>query len=268
MTLKELKKKLSDGKIEDADLEAGLLFCRYAGVSAAALPLNPSCESDELYRAVERRLAHEPLQYILGECEFYSEKYYLSPDCLIPRSDTEIIVEYAIENLPKGAFFADLCTGSGCIAISVLAHRPDCRAIACDISEGALSMAKRNAEENGVQDRITLKKLNVLKEVLKEPLDAVISNPPYIRKSVIPTLSPEVLFEPTIALDGGEDGMIFYEKITNDYKDKINDGGFILFETGYDQKTEIENIAKKNSLSCNCLSDYSGNHRGAVLSKH
>ena len=75
MTLKELKKRLSDGKIEDADFEAGVLFCRYAGVSAAALPLNPSCESEELLRAVERRLSHEPLQYILGECEFYSEKY-------------------------------------------------------------------------------------------------------------------------------------------------------------------------------------------------
>ncbi len=265
MTFRELRNTLRDGGIADADFEAGLLFRKYAGVSAATLPLNPVCESRELQKAIERRLAHEPIQYIIGECEFYREKYFLTSDCLIPRADTEIIVEYAIRNLPRGAYFADLCTGSGCIAISVLASRPDCRAIACDISAGAVETARKNAERNGVAERIEIVELDVLTSLIYGELDAVISNPPYIRSDVIPTLSREVLREPIRALDGGDDGMIFYRKIVESYKDRIKKNGFLLFETGYDQRDEITDIANKNALSCECLSDYAGNHRGAVL---
>ena len=268
MTFKELRGILKDNGIEDADFEAGMLFSKYAGVSVAQLPFNPSCESEELKAALKRRIGKEPLQYILGECEFYNEKYFLSRECLIPRADTEIIVEYAIKNLPKGAMFADLCTGSGCIAISILANRKDCRAVACDISDGALEMAKKNAIHNGVADRIEFFSCNVLQEKTDGQFDAVISNPPYIRSEVIPTLSPEVQKEPLRALDGGDDGMIFYRRIVKDYKDSLKENGFLLFETGYDQKEEIVKLADENSLLCECLCDYGKNHRGAVMRRN
>lgn len=265
MTYKQLQKILRDGGIENAEHEAGVLFCRYSGLSFASLPLNPEFDSPQLQEAIERRLAREPLQYILGECEFYGERYFLSRDCLIPRADTEIIVEYAIKNLRENAFFADLCTGSGCIAISILAHRKDCRALACDISLGALEIAKKNAQKNGVGDRISFLHTDVLTQALDGTFSAVISNPPYIQSDVVPTLSREVQCEPSIALDGGEDGMKFYRKIIADYKDKITKDGFMLFETGYDQKKDIQELSELHGLHIECLDDFGGNHRGAVI---
>ena len=265
MTYKELQKILRDGGIECPEYESAVLFCKYSGMPSSALPLNPEFSSKELQDAVARRLAFEPLQYILGECEFYEERYFLSRDCLIPRADTEIIVEYAIKNLPQNAYFADLCTGSGCIAISILAHRPDCRAIACDISSGALEMAKRNAHENNVDTRIEFAHLDVLADTLDGAFDAVISNPPYIKSSVMPTLSREVMCEPKLALDGGEDGMIFYKRIVKEYKDKIKENGFLLFETGYDQKEDIKALSECHGMRCECVNDYGNNHRMAVL---
>ena len=265
MTYKELQRILREGGIEYAERKAAILFCKYSGVCEASLPFASDFDSPELRDAVSRVLDFEPLQYVLGECEFYREKYFLSRDCLIPRPDTEIIVEYAINNLPKDAYFVDLCTGSGCIAISILANRPDCHALACDISLGALEMARKNAKENGVSARIELIHADVLKGAPDGIFDAVISNPPYIRSDVLPTLSREVRGEPMAALDGGEDGMTFYNRIVEEYKDKIKENGFLLFETGYDQRQQIQSLAYAHGLLCECLDDFGGNHRGAVL---
>jgi release factor glutamine methyltransferase len=267
MTLKKLTDVFKKAGIESPEREAALMFMHFSGVSSASLLLDPSFDGDELLAAIERRLLGEPLAYILGECEFYSERYFVTKDCLIPRADTECIVEYAIKNLPRGAFFADLCTGSGCIAISILAHRPDCRAVACDICDGAVEMAKKNAIENKVASRLEILSHDVLVSALDGSFDAVISNPPYIRRDVLPTLSREVQNEPTAALDGGEDGLVFYRRICELYRDKIKENGFLLFETGFDQKEDIQSIAKESSLDCLCFNDYAGVQRGAVMTK-
>ena len=217
-------------------------------------------ETDYL-TAVERMRAGEPLGYVLGEWYFYGLTFLLNRDCLIPRPETEHLVEYLIGNLPKNAFFLDLCTGSGCIAISVLKHRPDCKAIAADISEGALKMAKKNAEANSVSDRISFVCADILKEtVLPGEPDAIASNPPYIRRDVIPTLSGQVRKEPLLALDGGEDGLIFYRRLVNDYFPNMKKGSFLAVEIGYDQGDAMR------SLGCDAVyKDYSGNDRVAVF---
>jgi replicative DNA helicase len=122
-------------------------------------------DSPRLTRAVERRAKREPLQYIIGTAYFYGEKYKVTPDCLIPRFDTETLVDYAVKNLPSGAVFMDLCTGSGCVAISVLSHTKDTYAIAVDIDGGALAVAEENAHTNGVSDRIHLRRADLMQEV-------------------------------------------------------------------------------------------------------
>lgn len=211
--------------------------------------------------ALNRLEDGDPFAYVIGEWYFYSETYKVSPDCLIPRPDTEHIVDYLIKNLPENAVFADLCTGSGCIAISTLKHRPDVKAIAIDISEGALALAKENSALNGVSDRISFVKKDVLKgDCLSDMiLDAISANPPYIPSGVIPTLSEQVRREPIIALDGGGDGLDFYRVIFDSYKRNVKSGGFIVCEIGYDQGE-----AAKELFGCKIYKDYGGNDRVAV----
>lgn len=216
-------------------------------------------------QAVRRLENREPLAYVLGEWYFYDEVYRVSPACLVPRPDTEHLVDELIRRLPKGAVFADLCTGSGCIAISTLVHRSDCRAIAVDLSEEALALAEDNARRNGVSERIEFRRTDVLAGA---PLgdghfDAVVSNPPYIVTSVIDTLEPEVLCEPRLALDGGDDGLLFYRAILNNCQKNLTDGGFFLFEIGYDQGDALRTLC-----SCEIKKDYGGNDRVALWYPH
>ena len=186
----------------------------------------------------------------------------VNENCLIPRPDTEHLVDYLIKNLPKNAVFADLCTGSGCIAISVLAHRKDVTAVAVDISEGAISIAKENSVINSVSDRITF----ICSDILSDnPLndgifDAIVSNPPYIKTDVIDTLEPEVRNEPRIALDGGKDGLDFYKRIFTEYRKNVSPGGFIITEIGYDQGRDILDL-----FGCEIHKDYGGKDRVAIL---
>lgn len=253
----EIKERLRAGGIENAELEAALLLEAFEG--------------EELSRAVSRRLEHYPLQYILGKWEFYRQSYEVSEDCLIPRSDTEILVETAIQMLPNGARFLDICTGSGCIAISTLAERRDTTAVAIDLFPDTLAIARRNAARNGVENRIALLQADALKappaELLRGGFDAILSNPPYILKSVMPHLQREVLFEPAVALCGGEDGLDFYRAILKEWHALLKPLGFILFEIGYDQREPICSIAEKHGFSCTVKRDFGGNDRVAVLTK-
>ena len=208
--------------------------------------------------ALERLDGGEPLAYLLGEWYFYDEAYVVSPACLIPRPETEHLVDHLVRHLPPNAVFADLCTGSGCIAISTLVHRPDCRAVAVDLSPEALLLAEENAKRNGVSDRITF----LLSDVMTgNALDdrrfhALVSNPPYIQTAVIDTLSPEVQREPRMALDGGEDGLDFYRTLISDYKKNLLPHAFMLFEIGYDQGDALKRLC-----DCEVFRDYSGNDR-------
>ena len=272
MTYHEICAALTAAGIESPQWDAQLMiehFCKMDRLSILASP-DEELVSENLCRAVERRCHREPLQYIVGTWAFYRQEYEVSPACLIPRSDTEILVEEAIKRLPKDAYFADLCTGSGCIAISVLAERSDTAALAVDLSREALELTERNAVRNGVATRLTAKHADVLQlsdawmEQFPRP-HAILSNPPYIRQSVLKTLSPEVGFEPRMALDGGEDGLIFYRALVEIARKWLRSDGFCLFEIGYDQGDDLRALAQENGFSCEIKKDFGGCDRVAIL---
>ena len=268
MTRRELENTLRRGGIEEAESEALLLFTYVTGLSKARLLAEPqlSLTDETLMPLLSRRLSHEPLQYILGEAPFGNEIYTVSPDCLIPRFDTERLVEAAAERIPKNAHIADLCTGSGCIAISLLCLRKDLTADAYDISEGALRIAEENAKRNGVIDRISFKKADLLSlPTLPRIYGAILSNPPYIPTKDLASLSPEVQKEPRLALDGGCDGLAFYKHFTAAFRASLAENGLFLFEIGFDQGNALREIANAAVMNCDIIKDYGGCDRVAIL---
>ena len=255
MTYRKLCALFENAKIEDAEWDALCLMEHFLSLSNSFLRATPDrdYENAALEDAIRRRLAHEPLQYILGEWDFYKQKYEVSPDCLIPRADTEILVETAIQLLPIGARFADLCTGSGCIAVSTLAERPDTTAVALEKFPKTLELATRNAKKNGVDARFCGVLADVLatpdKIATHAPFDAILSNPPYIPTADIDELTPEVHAEPVAALDGGEDGLIFYRAILKNYAPLLKEDGFFLFEIGFDQADALTALGKEHNFA-------------------
>ena len=268
MTLKEAESILSEAGIEEARHEARIIFAAVGGEPIYKL-LSPcyTSESKDIEAAVYRRAKREPLAYIIGWVDFYNERYKVTPDVLIPRPDTEVLVDYAVNNIPKGECFIDLCTGSGCVAISTLSNTEDTRALAVDISEKALAVAKENAEFMNVSSRIEFLEADVTKSAVSNGVFAVLSNPPYVSESAYRELEPEIFKEPEIAFLGGEDGGDFYRVLTPLYRDIIKDDGFIAYEIGYDQADLIAKIASENMMRCSILRDLSGNTRVAVLRK-
>ncbi|MBQ2863189.1 MAG: peptide chain release factor N(5)-glutamine methyltransferase [Clostridia bacterium] len=267
MTKAELIKRLEAAGSEEAAAEAKIILTELFGVSAQAQLACREREYDAsvLEPIIERRASREPLAYIIGHTYFCSEKYYLSKDTLIPRQDTEMLVECAVRELRYRGRFLDLCTGSGCVAISTLARRPDLEAVAVDISAGACEMAKKNARENGARGKIEITQADLTEYTPDGTYDAILSNPPYVKTAAIDTLSPEVRSEPRTALDGGEDGMHFYRAILDGYAHVLAEDGFFAFEIGYDQSQDIEKEAALRSMSCEIIRDYSGNARVALL---
>jgi release factor glutamine methyltransferase len=273
MTYQKICKILSDAGIAGARYEAALLLEHFSGVNRAELPLVRDKEFGipELLAAVERRAARYPLQYILGEWSFCREKYELTPDCLIPRADTELLVDAAARLIPTGGSFIDAGTGCGCIAISLLAARQDITGCAFDISPGALECARRNAEANRVSGRLELLQGNMLDRQFFLDVgvfDAVISNPPYIPSGEIPGLEPELSFEPRAALDGGADGLVFYRGLISNAGVVLREDGVIVFEVGFAQAAQVGNIAKAAGYNCiRTLKDIEGRDRVLVLGR-
>ena len=267
MKLSTLTKRLQSAGIPNARREALMLFEHYLGIPMEKLLFSdPECDSSKLDSALERRISREPLQYILGYAYFYNERYKVTPDCLIPRADTEILVELATRLIPEGESFFDLCCGSGCIAISTLKNTKNTRAYALDISEGAINIARENAIENGVSDRIDFSLADVLAHEDERIAYAVLSNPPYVTNEEYLTLEKELYFEPKNALVGfGEGGCGFYEKIISLYKNRIKKGGFIAFEIGYLQADIVSLMAEKNDMTYEIIKDYSGLNRVLIL---
>lgn len=252
-----LTRALEAAGIEEAAYEASLLLEHFAGVSSASLMLDRAKCYDvpALDAAVARRLERYPLQYILGRWEFFGLPFSVSEDCLIPRPDTECLVERAIRAIPAGGRFADLCTGSGCIAVATLVHRPDLTAVALELYPNTLRIAEENALGNRVSERfipICADLLHGGVEALAShaPFDAILSNPPYIPTAVIGGLSPEVHSEPYAALDGGEDGLVFYHAILENYVGLLKPGGKLLLEIGYDQGEALRGLCESCLAGC------------------
>lgn len=221
---------------------------------------------DSLYTAfeklVKRRANREPLQHILGYTYFWGRKYLVNKNVLIPRQDTEVLVEKALECIRTGDRVLDMCTGSGCIIITLASEKKLSRAVGVDLSPKALEVAKENADrlladvqwiESDLFQNINLSVQTNLKRNLKSDAqmnidsnslyDIIVSNPPYIERNVIDTLSDEVRrFDPLTALDGGEDGLVFYRKITEQSVNYLKTGGWLLYEIGSNQSRQVKDI--------------------------
>ncbi|MCQ2354033.1 MAG: peptide chain release factor N(5)-glutamine methyltransferase [Clostridia bacterium] len=270
MTYSEIRKILEDSGIGSAAYEAQLLTEQFCGIPPHEIlwRQNENLDSPALTEAVTRRARREPLQYILGKWTFFGLDFFLNEDCLIPRADTELTVELAVANLPRGAVFLDIGTGSGAISVAVLHERDDVKAVGLDISDNALSAARRNADINGVGDRFSVLHADALSPDTYSALqrfDAVISNPPYIPSAIIPTLDPELSFEPLRALDGGDDGLDFYRVITEAADRILLPDGFLLYEIGIDEETAIRKFAAEKGFGCDEYRDISGTVRSLLL---
>ncbi|HAQ62481.1 TPA: peptide chain release factor N(5)-glutamine methyltransferase [Candidatus Delongbacteria bacterium] len=220
-------------------------------------------EISKIRTLLKRRSEHEPIQYILGETEFYGLKFSVDKSVLIPRSDTEILVQTAVEYIgdkPLSVF--EVGTGSACIAVSLANKCKNVNITACDISEQALKLAASNAKLNGVADRIKFINLDILKKSPDSKFDVIISNPPYISKTVIESLDKQVrYFEPLGALTDGGDGLTFYRRINEITPDVLNASGSVFLEIGYDQAESVKSIYEKSLKDIKILRDYSGNNR-------
>ena len=212
---------------------------------------------------ITRVLSGEPMQYVFGYTPFYDLQIVCRPGVLIPRYDTEVLVGEAIKTLPPGAVFADMCCGSGCIAAAVLRHRPDTRAVCCDISEEALSLARDNFEKYGLADRARVFRFDVFGSWESFPLiDALLCNPPYISAADMEKLPENVRREPAIALYGGEDGLDFYRVIIEKSKRCFKGPAHIIFEIGYDQGAALTGLSPH---PCTIKKDLSGNDRVCII---
>lgn len=269
MTYRQATERLLMAGIENARVDAAILLEEYCGATSATLLADPDRDYDcpALSSAIERRSKREPLQYILGKWYFFDLTLEVDSNCLCPRSDTEIMVDAVIRELPPNARMLELCTGSGCIPIAVCVNRPDVTSVSTDLFEPTLSVARRNAESNRVADRISFIRSDIFARELDlepESFDAIVSNPPYIPSTVVPTLAPEVMHEPSAALDGGEDGLDFYREIFGYYTVYLKKDGFIALEIGYDQGDSITALATSLGMSCKIIKDLGGNDRCAI----
>ncbi len=208
--------------------------------------------ADELARyreLVKRRAAGEPVAYICGEKEFMGLAFKVTPAVLVPQPDTEILVESVIERLKgKTAHIADICTGSGAIALALAHYLPEASLAATEISTEALAIAKDNAEKLKLSERVEFREGDLLSPLSGETFDAIVSNPPYIPSGEIPGLPREVQAEPKLALDGGADGLDFYRRLVGESAARLKDGGFLAVECGDTQAEEIAAMAKNGGF--------------------
>lgn len=272
MTYNEICMALAEAEIENYRGEASMLICHFCNINQAELLMRRDEDFDipELDDAVVKRCSHYPLQYILGFWDFCNESYRVTENTLIPRQDTEKLVELAVKLLPENARFIDLCTGSGCVAISTLAARKDLRAVAVDLFEETLAVARENAERNSVGERVGFIAADVLNPEFMAELgkfDFVLSNPPYIETHHVGLLDEELSYEPRAALDGGDDGLDFYRVIISSYGKYLAEGGKMLLEIGCDQAKSVASICASNGYKCEVFKDYGGNDRVAFVSK-
>ncbi len=220
------------------------------------------------FKAIKKLCQGIPLQHITHRQEFMKMTFYVDENVLIPRQDTETLVEEVIKIAKKinAKKFLDLCTGSGAIAVSLAKYIDRSFVTAVDISRKALNVAKLNAKNNEVEDRITFVESDLFKNLKKEKYDMIVSNPPYIKREVLKKLDKEVQKEPHIALDGGYDGLDFYRKIINEADEYLKFHGYLCFEIGYDQKEDVEELIKEQGkyIDIYCKKDLCDNDRVIV----
>ena len=242
------KDRLMEAKIPEAELDARLLLEEVCGTDRNDLLVHgdkeiPPEQCDRYVEYIQRRQKREPLQQITGYQEFMGLRFKVTPDVLIPRQDTEILVEEVMRYLHDGMHIMDMCTGSGCILLSLLKYSNDCEGTGCDISEPALKVAEENAKELSLNASFVQSNLF---ENISGKYEFIVSNPPYIPTGVIPTLMEEVRdHEPVSALDGREDGLYFYREIVEKAGEYLYPGGMLFFEIGYDQAEKVSSLMQE-----------------------
>ena len=258
-TLNDIRTCLREAGIEEFEYESWVFLEWIFGIRRADYYMDPDGKINPdkeglLKEMLVRRCERVPLQYLMGECEFMGYPFFVDERVLIPRQDTECLVEKAMEHLkiwqsdgkssPK---ILDLCTGSGCIGISIKKLFPESSVTLSDISEGALAVAGKNAEN--LQAEVTLIQGDLF-ENIKGKFDFILSNPPYIPTKVIEGLMPEVRdHEPHLALDGTEDGLFFYRRIVRESVSRLKEGGMLLFEIGQEQGADLREMMEKEGFS-------------------
>lgn len=253
-SLKTLRREMIDlfkeNNIESPETESGLILMHTLNIDKTQLITNDFEISDqvlcEIYSMIERRVKGEPIQYIIGACPFMDLEFFVNPSTLIPRPETELLVELLTDKIGKEKKVVwDIGCGSGCIGITLAYLCKNIKVYEIDISEDALNTAKKSAVKYGLDNRIEFIKFDILSGMpdIEKP-DIIVSNPPYIPRKDIEGLQKEVRdFEPMSALDGGEDGLDFYRKIINDAPLKAGD--LLAFEIGYDQGSQVMELMEK-----------------------
>jgi release factor glutamine methyltransferase len=265
----EILKKI---QIESYLLDSQLLLGKVLNKDKLFIMLNRDFnlsknEEEEFFRLIKLRESKMPIKYILGECEFMGMNFIVKPGVLIPRPDTEVLVEEVIKHIKEKAYtkVCDVCCGSGAIGIAIADFIKDTEVIMYDISHDALDVAKLNIERFDLSKRVSGETSDLLQVAIRQnkKFQVVVSNPPYIREAVIPTLMDDVKnYEPYIALSGGNDGLDFYRRITKESLLVLEDGGLLAFEIGYDQKEEVMSILSEAGFkNLECIKDLSGNDR-------
>lgn len=252
MTINEIVKngiiKLKEKNIEEPLLKIRLLVASVLNKPKEYVMAHSKDELDEIHEkkildGIEQLRNYIPIQYITNNQEFMKLNFFVNQNVLIPRSDTEILVEEVINTYKnEHVKILDMCTGSGCIAISLKKYMQNSEVYGIDISKEALKVAQINAKNNNVD--VKFKCSDMFADIKNKDFDVIVSNPPYIKTKVINTLDKEVKNEPIIALDGGEDGLYFYKEIINEAFNFLVDNGMIFLEIGFDQKEELEKLIK------------------------
>lgn len=256
------KAALAKAGIREAELDARLLLEYICQTNRNDLLVHGDREVDAVEERhyselIAKRAERVPLQHLTGVQEFMGLEFAVNRHVLIPRQDTEILVEEVLKSLQDGSRILDMCTGSGCILISLLHYSNNCEGIGADISREALELAQLNAKKHG--SRAQFVQSDLFEQVTGQ-FDIIVSNPPYIPSNVIETLMPEVReHEPLQALDGCDDGLFFYRQIISDSKDRLNGGGRLYFEIGYDQGEAVCGLMERAEFKeVSVVKDYAG----------
>lgn len=254
------KETLEQAEISEAALDARLLLEHVFSLDLNGLLMRGAEEADgenlSVYqRLIRKRAEHTPLQHLTGLQNFMGLDFKVNEHVLVPRQDTETLVEEVLREISDGMRILDMCTGSGCILISLLHYTNDCQGVGVDISQDALAVARENAESLlGEKAESVVFLSGDLFEPVSGKFEFIVSNPPYIASGVISTLMPEVrAHEPLMALDGGEDGLRFYRRIAEESKKYLKNGGMLYFEIGFDQADAVSKLMESMGFREICV---------------
>jgi len=275
--LRRASQALDRAGVAEARREASSLLSHLLGkdrtflISHAEQQLSDS-DVRKLADAIARRAAGEPSQYITGVQDFYGRSFRVTRDVLIPRPETELLIEAALELMKANASICDVGTGSGCIAVTLLCERADARAVALDVSEAALRIARENAREQSVEDRIELMVSDCFDELdaTKQQFDLIVTNPPYVAAAALPGLQREVRdYEPLVALSPGSDGLSLIRRLLTDAPAFIRGDGHLVMEIGFDQGEAVSELVNSALWTLkHILPDLQGIPRIVVLQKN